>query len=206
MAQQMSRRPSNADFGKGPVKSPEQERRERVLALAHGEAIKAGVAAALAGGAGSFAASKLSPNFAKYMSISAKVSLPVMAGMFMFSLRYEHAISAINRNPHAWGLSDKDALLANPSIPGYRVTTMPIHHRLMNGLYDNTFGFIFCTGAPFAAYILSQQLKLTHHTLSQRVMHSRVFAQAGILTIGLSTLAFREFMDKRGRFPEPSDE
>jgi len=34
-------------------------------------------------------------------------------------------------------------------------------------------------------------------------MHSRVYAQAGVLTILLVTMGFREYMDRRGRFPEP---
>tara|TARA_B110000090_G_scaffold193273_1_gene227411 strand:+ start:119 stop:301 length:183 start_codon:yes stop_codon:yes gene_type:complete len=37
-------------------------------------------------------------------------------------------------------------------------------------------------------------------------MHSRVFAQGSILAIALTTMGFREAMDRRGgRFPEPWD-
>jgi hypothetical protein len=34
-------------------------------------------------------------------------------------------------------------------------------------------------------------------------MHSRVFAQAGVLSILLTTMAFREYMDRNGRYQEP---
>jgi len=182
-------------------KTLEQLKRERILAIANGEAVKAGAMGIAVAGCGSVFATYNIPKFAKFMSISAKVSLPVMAGLFFFSLRYEHSISSMNRHPERWGLSDD--IVSSGKVTA---STMPIHHKILNTLYDNTFSFIAMTGAPFAGYVLSQQLKLTHLTLSQRVMHSRVFAQAGILTIGLSTLAFREWMDKRGRFPEPSDE
>jgi hypothetical protein len=46
-------------------------------------------------------------------------------------------------------------------------------------------------------------MQYSHLKFSQRVMHTRVFAQAGIITIAMSTMAFREYMDRRGRFPEP---
>jgi len=196
-----SRRPTVSDFPVGPTaRTQEQLRRDRVLAIAHGEALKAGVVGTIVAGAATAFASYKSLPFAKYMSVSAKTSLPVMAGLFLYPLRYELCIGSMNRRPEQWGLTEE-------VISSGKVTksTMPIHHVVLNGLYDNTFSFILCAGAPFAAYVLSQQLKLKHLTLSQRVMHSRVFAQAGILTIGLSTLAFREWMDKNGRFPEPDE-
>lgn len=80
---------------------------------------------------------------------------------------------------------------------------MPAHHRILNFVYDNPFSLIISLGVPFAGAVLYQQMQLNHLTISQRVMHSRVFAQAGILTIALSTMAFREYMNKNGRFPEP---
>lgn len=72
-------------------------------------------------------------------------------------------------------------------------------------IYDHPFVLIFITGLPIVATILSSQMKHTHLTLSQKIMHSRVYAQGGILTVALSTMAFRDYMDKNGRFPEPTD-
>lgn len=54
---------------------------------------------------------------------------------------------------------------------------MPVHHRVLNAIYDNPFGLVAGLGVPFAGYILVENMKLTHLTLSQKVMHSRVFAQ-----------------------------
>lgn len=36
-------------------------------------------------------------------------------------------------------------------------------------------------------------------------MQSRVYAQAGVITILLTTMIFREYMDSHGRFPEPGE-
>ena len=82
---------------------------------------------------------------------------------------------------------------------------MPAHHRVMNMIYDHPFVLIFITGLPIVGTILSSQMKHTHLTLSQKIMHSRVYAQGGILAVAVTTMAFRDYMDKNGRFPEPND-
>ena len=82
---------------------------------------------------------------------------------------------------------------------------MPFHHRFLNYIYEHPFVLIGSLGAPLAATIFYQQSKHKHLTFSQKVMHSRVFAQGGIISIALITMAFREYMDKNGKFAEPDD-
>jgi hypothetical protein len=173
-------------------------RKERVMSIAMGEALKYGLATGIAVGAATVLASYRNKSFSKFMSLSAKMSFPLMTGIGMFAYKYETVQTDALYNPERWGLAEY--------IDKGVVTKMPIHHRAANYLYDHPFYFISAAGLPFAGFILSQQLKLTHLTLSQKVMHSRVFAQAGVLTILLSTMAFTSYMDKRGRFPEPMDE
>jgi hypothetical protein len=172
----------------------EARKRERILGAASNAGIMAGLGAAAFVGAGVLAASSFYPRF-RNAQISTKVSLPTMAGMFMFSLKYELTLISMQRQGENWEDLKPKNLLEN------RVTNMPHHHRVANLLYDHPFVMISSFGVPFAAYVLNSQLKLKHLTLSQRVMHSRVIAQAGILTVAMTTMAFREYMDKRGRFP-----
>ena len=54
---------------------------------------------------------------------------------------------------------------------------MPVHHRVLNAIYDNPFVMVAGMGFPFAGYVLKENLKQTHLTLSQKIMHSRVIAQ-----------------------------
>lgn len=177
-----------------------KRKEERILSLAAGEAIRWGVGGATTVGAATVLATMQSAKFNRFTQISAKVSLPVMAGLFLFTLKYELAITNMNRNPHLWeDLSEKN-------LRNGRITYMPVHHRVANFLYDHPFGCVAGLGVPFAAYILKTQLALKHITFSQRIMHSRVFAQGGILTMGMGIMAFREYMNKRGRFPELSKE
>ena len=68
----------------------------------------------------------------------------------------------------------------------------------MNYFYVHPFQLIAGTGIPLAVAILNQQLKQPNLKLSQRIMHSRVIAQGGILCILLTTMGFREYMDRRG--------
>ena len=82
---------------------------------------------------------------------------------------------------------------------------------------DHPFQVIVGLGIPLAGKILYDQLQVPHLTVSQRIMHSRVvsfrlkyqilstrlflqMAQAGVLSILLSTMAFKEYMDKHGRY------
>jgi hypothetical protein len=158
-----------------------------------------GAAGFVAGGVGTLLASKYSPWFQKYMGLSAKASLPVMAGLFMWSLNFELTMTDATRNPEKWGLIEDGEF----KMELKKESKLPYHHQAMNYAYDNPFTMIVSMGAPLASTVLYQNLKLKHLTLSQKIMHSRVYAQAGILTIALTTMAFREYMGKRGRFVEP---
>lgn len=172
-------------------------RQERVSSIALGEAIKYSIGATVVAGGLTVLATLKNKNFAKFMSVSAKTSLPVMAGLGMFGYKFEMVqYDAIN-HPERWGLEE--------NLAKGKVTKMPVHHQVLNYLYDHPFYFVSAVGFPFAGFILKEQLKLKHLTLSQKVMHSRVFAQGGVLLILLTTMAFTGYMDKHGRFPEPDE-
>lgn len=128
------------------------------------------------------------------------VAIPTMISLFFFGCAFELTQISCQRNPERWGL-ETDTHSQRPVR-----TSVPFHHIVMNRIYDHPWLSIAAAGTPLAAFILNQQLQMKHLTLSQKIMHSRVYAQAGILTIGLGTLAFREYMDRRGRFPENVDE
>jgi hypothetical protein len=79
---------------------------------------------------------------------------------------------------------------------------IPFQHRAMNYVYDHPFQFVAALGIPLAGSILYQQKNNTHLTFSQKIMHSRVFAQGGVLAILLVAMGFRKYMDTHGRFNE----
>ena len=180
-------------------KDPVSQRREdRVFAISLGEGIKYGLATGTAVGAATIVAHFKHAKFGAMKNLSVKTAIPLMAGLFIFSLKFEKVMYDCNRNPADWGLAEY--------VEKGVVTKMPFHHRVANAVYDHPYYLIAATGLPFAGMILSKQLQMKHLTLSQKIMHTRVFAQAGVLTLLLSTMGFREFMNKHGRFEEPDNE
>lgn len=120
-------------------------------------------------------------------------------GLGLFSLKYEHAISRMRREPHLVGLSDSDIVKG-------KVSHMPAHHRIANAMYDHPFAMLAGCGMPLAGYIFTTQWKHKHLKVSQRIMQTRVFAQGGILLMLLSVMGFRGWMEKRGHFPDDQGE
>jgi hypothetical protein len=180
---------------------PEEIKKRRILALAFGEANKYGIGAFAIAAAATAAGIYKSKKFNQFTSVSAKASLPIMAGLALWSFKYEMVIHDAKMHPENWGLND-EALIHHAKSH----THLPIHHAAMNYIYDHPFQLVAALGVPLAATILHQQKYNPHLTLSQKIMHSRVFAQGGILAILLSTMAFREFMDRRGKYKEDEED
>ena len=59
------------------------------MSIAFGEGAKYGFGGLFAGIVGSVAAMKYSPSYNKYMGPSAKMSVPIMMGLFCWAVKYE---------------------------------------------------------------------------------------------------------------------
>lgn len=176
----------------------EAERKSHILTIAFGEAIKYGTMTTLTAAAATLAATHRFPNFKRNTSLSIKVAIPIMAMLGSFTFIYERTVTDCLHRPEEWGLTGE-------VVKKGKVTRMPFHHQLLNAVYDSPFYLVAGLGLPLAGGIFYQQMQNTHLTFSQKIMHSRVFAQGGVLCILLSTMMFREYMNRRGRFPEPDD-
>jgi len=174
-------------------------RRQQVMDISMWEATKWTVATTAISAVGTVLATYRYKNFNKFTSTSIKLAIPTMTLVGTFSFVFETTMTDVMLNPAKYGLSNQPQIAA-------KVSKLPLHHRFMNYIYDHPFQMIASLGVPLAAGILSSQMHNTHLTLSQKIMHSRVFAQGGVLSILLSTMAFREYMDRRGRFKEEEDE
>lgn len=176
-------------------------KKQKILGIAMEKSIMYGAVAFAAVGAATVVAAKKHKRFNEITSISAKASFPIMAGIGIFSFVYEMTVNEAQRYPERYGLAP-GVVAAEQK----KKSTMPFHHKVINYCYDHPFQLVSVIGMPFAAAILKQQMELKHLTLSQKIMHSRVFAQGGVLTILLTTMAFREYMDRNGRFPGDEEE
>lgn len=177
-------------------KTPEAQKKEdRVFSLSLGEGVKWGIAASVIVGAGTVAATYKHKKFNALTNMSTRMAIPIMSGLFVFSVKFENTMLDCNRHPENWGLKEY--------VDKGSVSVMPFHHKFMNYVHDHPFEMIAGLGIPFAGFMLKKNLALKHLTLSQKIMATRVYAQAGVLTILLITMGFREFMHKNGRFEEP---
>lgn len=182
-----------------------QNLKEKILDMAFYEANKWGVGAFLVTGAATLLAAKRSKKFDQMLSISAKMSLPIMSSIGLWSFKYETIVHEAQTRPEKWGLTPHTVAEGAVVVVVKKQKSLPFHQSVMNYIYDHPFHFIAALGLPLAATIMNQQMHNAHLTFSQKIMHSRVFAQGGVISILLTTMAFREYMDRHGRF-EPEEE
>eukprot|EP00605_Chrysophyceae_sp_TOSAG23-4_P001577 GSChrysophyteH1.ASY1.ANO1.1732.1 assembled CDS len=202
---------SDSVLGNLSANQREEQRKQRILSIAQDTAISWGSSVFIFTGTAVAALSVFHPRFRK-AQVSMKVAIPVMAGVFTFSLKYEHTQHRLKLQPDLVGdlniPSEHDPQYlqekSNPNTNKVQ-SSMPIRHKIGNYLYDHPFSMIVAFGVPFAIYIFRRQLAYKHLSTSQKVMHSRVIAQGGILSFTLSTMAFRNYMDRNGRFPDPAE-
>ena len=152
--------------------------KERIMGLGLGEGIKYGVSVGALSSAGVTYMVRNNALFRKSTSVSTRVAIPTMLSLFVFGVAFELTLISCQRFPEKWGLAsaDEEEEEANHR-EGRRKAVIPFHHKLMNGVYDHPFVAITVMGAPIAGLILHSQLKMKHITFSQRIMHSRVYAQ-----------------------------
>ena len=79
---------------------------------------------------------------------------------------------------------------------------LPFHHQMYNYIGNHPFVIVVTLGAPLAGFILNKNLHRPDLTLSQKIMHSRVFAQGGILSIALITMGIKQYIDDKGYYED----
>eukprot|EP00595_Chromulina_sp_UTEXLB2642_P003199 CAMPEP_0196767572 /NCGR_PEP_ID=MMETSP1095-20130614/41749_1 /TAXON_ID=96789 ORGANISM="Chromulina nebulosa, Strain UTEXLB2642" /NCGR_SAMPLE_ID=MMETSP1095 /ASSEMBLY_ACC=CAM_ASM_000446 /LENGTH=190 /DNA_ID=CAMNT_0042136017 /DNA_START=65 /DNA_END=637 /DNA_ORIENTATION=+ len=172
-------------------KSLEDMKRDQTVSLALGEATKYGIVGGIASLIATIAATKYSPKFNKYMSISAKTSLPVMTAMFLFGLQYELKLHDMMKFPNKYGIiSDEEEEVVK------KMPIIPFHHRVINYIDDHPIQLIAGLSAPLLATVLNQQLALKNLKFSQRILHSRVYAQVGVIGIIVMVFGLKDYASR----------
>jgi hypothetical protein len=110
-----------------------RKKQEQVSSIALGETAKYCAITTSLAAIATFVASKRSTAFNKAMSTSAKVSLPVMTGLFTFGLVSELTIHSVNRDPEKYGLGQDGEKSANRNkILVEKQFYVPFHHVIAN--------------------------------------------------------------------------
>jgi hypothetical protein len=156
-----------------------------------------------AGGAGASYGLTQTKRFKPFMGTSAKLAIPLMAGFFMFGLKYEHAIYDAIRNPEKWNLTyqfkteDVEQMLEGEvDTRKYKPLSQP--KRVCNYMYDHPATMLGSMVAPLIGTVLYKNLHIPNLSLTQRLLNSRVMAQGGTISIIGVMIGFHSIMDRNG--------
>ncbi|CAK4103329.1 unnamed protein product [Aphanomyces euteiches] len=145
---------------------------ERSLIMSNSTAVglKAAVTASAVSGAFVAAANHLSPFFRHRLSISGNLSIVAMSGLACFSIWAEQDLLRASRNPGEY----------IAEVKGEKHWTT--------------------VGPNVRSAIYLDQTRNPNIQYSQKIMHTRIYGQGTCVVLLLSTMAFYDYMSRRGPF------
>lgn len=82
-------------------------------------------------------------------------------------------------------------------VPGNKLSA---HHKFANFWQDHPFKILAAASLPAVGYIFYGRSGQDHLQLQSKIMHTRVYGQFAVITMLLSLMGFKEYMDRNGRF------
>lgn len=82
-------------------------------------------------------------------------------------------------------------------IPG---NSLGFHHQAANFFQEHPFKILTGLGAPVILYIFNGRNEQKHLQLQSKLMHTRVYGQFAVITMLLSLMGFKTYMDNTGKF------
>mmetsp|Transcript_8012 Transcript_8012/g.12964 ORF Transcript_8012/g.12964 Transcript_8012/m.12964 type:complete len:306 (-) Transcript_8012:304-1221(-) len=80
-----------------------------------------------------------------------------------------------------------------------------VHHRIANFWQENPFKILAAIGVPTVLYIFKGREGQQHLQTQMKIMHTRVFGQFAVITMLLTLMGFKEYMDRSGKFITEED-
>ncbi|GMF30320.1 unnamed protein product [Phytophthora lilii] len=165
---------------------------------AYTSGLKAGAWASLAMGAAVYGANTYHRGFRTRLGVSGKWALVVSAYLAGFAIVAENRLLAGARNPDQYMAS----LEPNHIEVRLHSSRLPLHKRAANFVYDHPYRSLATVGAPLVGGIFMYQATNEGLARSQQIMHTRIYGQAAVVALLLGSMAFHDYMAKRGRFEE----
>lgn len=171
--------------------------REMITAHAAASGFKAGSVAALIAGSAVFTANTYSQAFRTRLGVSGKWGLVVSSFLGTFAIVSDKAIVAGARNPERY-IASMDPNFHQPEEKHHQ--QLKLYQRVANYLYDHPYRTLATVGVPLVGGIYAYQA--TNHAIarSQQIMHTRIYGQGTVVLLLLGTMAFHDYMAKRGCF------
>ncbi|GAB9471121.1 Ubiquinone biosynthesis protein coq7 [Globisporangium polare] len=179
-----------------------KETRDIISMHAYKSGLKAGALAAAVAATGVYTANTHWTAFRTRLGVSGKWALVVSSFLGVFTVVAEKRILHGARNPELY-LASLDPNYVSNQVNVNR--NLKFHERAANFLYDHPYRMLAGIGVPLVGGIFAYQS--TNHAIarSQQIMHTRLYGQGAVVALLLSSMAFHDYMLKRGRFVAPQD-
>ncbi|KAL3773028.1 hypothetical protein ACHAW5_000993 [Stephanodiscus triporus] len=82
-------------------------------------------------------------------------------------------------------------------VPG---DSLGFHHKVANFWQENPFKILAAIGVPAVLYIFKGRDGQQHLQTQMKIMHTRVIGQFAVISMLLSLMSFKEYMDRSGKF------
>lgn len=82
-------------------------------------------------------------------------------------------------------------------VPG---DSLGAHHKIANFFQENPFKVLVAVGVPTVFYIFRGRDGEKHLQTQMKIMHTRVFGQFAVISMLLTLMGFKEYMDRSGKF------
>ena len=170
---------------------------------AYTSGLKAGAVAAVVAATGVATANKYWSTFRHRLGVSGKTALVVSPFLGVFTIVAENRLVHGARNPEMYL-----AALHGPAgaTPTHETPQLKLWQRSANALYDHPYRALVAVGAPLVGGIYSYQHLNKGISASQQIMHTRIYGQALVVVLLLGSMAFHDYMGKRGKYTIEGDE
>lgn len=160
--------------------------------------IKFAAVNAIVAAAAVYTANQHWPAFRNRLGVSGKWALVVMTGLASFTFESEQTVTDAARNPEKY----LRQLQGGEQVMVQKKSRLGVHHRLANHVYDHPYQTLATVGLPVVGGIFAYQNMNAAINTSQKIMHTRIYGQSAVVCMLLSSMAFHDYMAKRGRFKE----
>ncbi|EGZ10128.1 hypothetical protein PHYSODRAFT_355836 [Phytophthora sojae] len=178
------------------------ERRDAISWHAYTSGMKTGAVVASVVGAGVLTANKHWPTFRNRLNASAKTALVAMSFLASFTVEAENRLVRGAHNPDMY-MATMDGTYVEQK---QEASKLKAWQRAANFLYDHPYRALATVGVPVVGSIYAYQHLNKGISSSQQIMHTRIYGQASVVVLLLSSMAFHDFMAKRGKYGEEKEE
>ncbi|KAG3109588.1 hypothetical protein PI124_g11365 [Phytophthora idaei] len=197
----MSAIETKSEHSSWETENPNQAR-DAISWHAYTSGLKAGAVVAVFSSTAVFSANKYWSAFRNRLNVSGKTALVISPFLGAFTIVAENRLMHGARNPELYMATMDGSYVA----PTKEKSQLKFWQKSANFLYDHPYRALITVGVPLVGGIYSYQHLNKGISTSQQIMHTRIYGQASVVVLLLSSMAFHDYMAKRGRFTVEDNE